>query len=80
MSYAFPPDIRQLINQSLATSIYQSEDHVLEAALHVLSDYHACISDVRQGMIDYEQGLGELLRDAVADVREQLESQKVTYA
>jgi hypothetical protein len=72
MSYHFPPDIQNLIDQSLATGMYASEEHVLEAALHVLSDYHATIADIRQGMIDYEQGLGEPMSQAFADVRSEL--------
>jgi hypothetical protein len=72
MSYAFPPEIRALIDQNLATGIYSSEEDVLQAALHVLSDYHATVADIRQGMIDYEQGRGEPLSQAMADIRRQL--------
>jgi Arc/MetJ-type ribon-helix-helix transcriptional regulator len=74
MSYAFPPQIQELIDQNLATGMYSSEDEVLEAALHTLSDYHATIADVRQGMIDYEQGRGEPLPQAMSDIRRQLGS------
>jgi hypothetical protein len=76
MSYAFPPEIQHLVDQSLATGVYSSENEVLQAALLVLSDYHATIADVRQGMVDYEQGLGEPLTEAVADIRRQLGSQQ----
>jgi Arc/MetJ-type ribon-helix-helix transcriptional regulator len=74
MSYAFPPDIKQLIDQNMATGIYSSEEDVLQAALHALSDYHATIADIRQGMSDHAQGLGEPLSAAMADVRKQLSS------
>ena len=74
MSYAFPPEIKNLINQNMATGLYSSEDQVLQAALHVLSDYHATIVDIRQGMSDYEQGRGEPLSQVVADIRQQLGS------
>jgi hypothetical protein len=74
MSYAFPPEIRQLIDQSLATGVYSSEEDVLQAALHVLGDYHATISDICQGMSDYDAGRGEPLSAAIADVRHQLSS------
>ena len=74
MPYAFPPEIKQLIDQNMATGAYASEEHVLQAALHALSDYHATIADIRQGMIDYEQGHGEPLSQALADVRQQLGS------
>ena len=74
MSYSFPPAIRELIAQNLATGMYASEDDVLAAALHALSDYHETIADIRQGMIDYEKGLGKPLHEAMADVRRQLSS------
>ena len=76
MSYAFPPEIKQLIDQNMATGIYASEEDVLQAALHVLSDYHATVADIRQGMIDYEQGRGEPLAEAMADIRRQLDSRR----
>jgi predicted transcriptional regulator len=72
MSYAFPPAIKQLLDQNMATGMYQSEDDVLQAALHVLSDYNATVADIRQGMIDYEHGRGQPLSEAMADIRQQL--------
>jgi predicted transcriptional regulator len=74
MSYAFPAEIKQLIDQNLATGLYTSEEHVLQAALHVLSDYNATVADIRQGMVDYEQGRGVPLAEAMADIRGQLGS------
>jgi hypothetical protein len=74
MSYGLPPVIQNLIDQNLATGKYSSEEHVLEAALHVLSDYHATVVDIHQGMSDYEQGLGEPLSEAMSDVRRKLSS------
>jgi predicted transcriptional regulator len=74
MSYGFPPEIKQLIDQNLSTGMYSSEEHVLQAALHVLSDYHATVADIRQGMSDYEQGLAEPLSQAMADIRQQMGS------
>jgi Arc/MetJ-type ribon-helix-helix transcriptional regulator len=72
MSYPFPPEIKQLIDQNLATGMYASEEEVLHAALNVLSDYNATLADIRQGRLDYEQGRGEPLADAMADIRQQL--------
>ncbi len=74
MAYAFPPDIKQLIDRNMATGMYSSEDDVLQAALHVLSDYNATVADIRQGMTDYEQGRGEPLSEAMSDIRRQLGS------
>ncbi len=72
MPYEFPPDIRTLIDQYMATGEYASEDQVLQAALHVLSDYHATVADIRAGMEDYTQGRAEPLSQAMEDVRKQL--------
>jgi Arc/MetJ-type ribon-helix-helix transcriptional regulator len=74
MSYAFPPGIRALIDQNMATGIYATEEDVLQAALHALSDYQATIGDIRQGLIDYDEGRGEPLSQAMADIRQQLGS------
>jgi Arc/MetJ-type ribon-helix-helix transcriptional regulator len=74
VTYIFSPEIRHLIDQNMATGLYSSDDDVLQAALHALSDYHATVADVRQGMIDYEQGRGEPLSEAIADIRRQLGS------
>jgi Arc/MetJ-type ribon-helix-helix transcriptional regulator len=72
MSYEFPPDIKLLIDQQMATGMYASEDQVLQAALSVLSDYHATVAEVRQGRNEYEQGLAEPLSQAMGDLRQQL--------
>jgi hypothetical protein len=72
MSYAFPPEIKQLIDQNMATGLYSSEEDLLQAALHVLSNYNATVADSRQGMADYEQGRGVPLAEAMADIRRQL--------
>lgn len=74
MSYVFPTEIRQLIDQNLATGAYSSDEDVLQAALRVLSDYHTTISDIRQGVVDYSSGRGQPLAEAVTDIRRQLDS------
>jgi Arc/MetJ-type ribon-helix-helix transcriptional regulator len=72
MSYAFPPEIKRLVDQNLATGLYDSEDEVLQAALHVLSDYHATIADIREGIVDYQNGRAQPLSEALADIRSEL--------
>lgn len=74
MSYNFPPEIKSLVDQNMAIGSYASEDHLLAAALHVLSDYHATVADVRQGISEYEHGEAEPLSAALTDIREQLRS------
>jgi hypothetical protein len=75
MSNDFPPEIKQLIDQNMATGMYGSENEVLQAALHVLSDYNDTVADVRQGVSDYEQGLGVPMQQVFQDVRRQLGSE-----
>lgn len=58
----------------MATGRYSSEEHVLEAALHVLSDYNATVAEIRQGVSDYDQGLGEPLSQTMAEIRQRLNS------
>ena len=72
MSYAFPPEIKHLIDESMATGMYTSEEDVLQAALHVLSDYNATVADIRQGISDHEHGDGQPLSEAIANIRRQL--------
>jgi Arc/MetJ-type ribon-helix-helix transcriptional regulator len=72
MSYAFPSEIKQLVDQNLATGLYDSEDDVLQTALHVLSDYHATIADIRDGIIDYQNGRAQPLSEAMAEIRSKL--------
>ncbi len=38
MSYTFPPELRQLVQQGLATGLYPSEDAMLVEALQVLRE------------------------------------------
>ena len=76
MSYEFPPEIQNLINQNMASGAYSSENHVLQTALHVLSDYHATIADIRQGISEFEDGKAEPLAQAMDDIRRQLSAQQ----
>jgi len=74
MPYAFAPEIKHLVDQSLSSGEYASEDEVLRAALHALGDYHATIADIRQGQADHQQGRGESVTAAVADIRHHLQA------
>jgi hypothetical protein len=51
-----------------------SEDDNLEPNIFVDVEYQSTIADVHQGMIDYEQGRGEPLSEAMADIKGQLRS------
>jgi Arc/MetJ-type ribon-helix-helix transcriptional regulator len=72
MQPAFSPEIQRMIDENLSTGFYASPEEVIHAALHALSAYHATIADVRQGLIDYGQGAGQPLSEAVADIRREL--------
>jgi Arc/MetJ-type ribon-helix-helix transcriptional regulator len=74
MSYAFSPEIQQLIDVNLASGRYGSEAEVLKAALHALSDHQSTLDDIRQGRLDYEQGYGEPLATAMSGIGQSLEA------
>jgi predicted transcriptional regulator len=76
MSFVFSPEIKRLIDQNMATGLYSSEEDVLQTALHVLNDYHATIADIRLGLVDYENGRGQSLSEAMADIRKELGAQQ----
>jgi hypothetical protein len=72
MSYNFPPEIKSLVDQNMAQGLYDSEDHLLQTALHVLSDYHATVADIRQGITDFEAGNFQDISAAFSDIRTEL--------
>jgi Arc/MetJ-type ribon-helix-helix transcriptional regulator len=72
----YSPEIQRMIDENLSTGFYSSPEEVIHAALHALSTYHATIADVRQGLIDYDQGTGQPLSEAMADVRRELGAQQ----
>jgi hypothetical protein len=72
MSYNFPPEIKSLVDQNMALGMYPTEDHLLQAALHVLSDYHATVADVRQGVADFEHGHFQDISETFGEIRTQL--------
>ena len=74
MAYNFRPQIQSLVDENMALGGYRCEDHLLEAALHVLSDYHASVKDIGQGIMDYQQDKVEPIDAALEDVRKQLRS------
>ncbi len=76
MSNKFPPEIQNLIDQYMASGAYSSENHFLQTALHVLSDYQATITDIRQGISEFEDGKAEPLSQAMDDIRRQLSAQQ----
>lgn len=40
MSYAFPPDLNRLVQQKMASGVYESENELLVDAIHALDELH----------------------------------------
>jgi predicted transcriptional regulator len=69
MAYAFPPDLRQLIHEQLATGQYVSEDDVLRDALTALKWRSAEIAAIAEGIEDMEAGRYRSVDEVDADLR-----------
>jgi len=61
MSYQFPPDVEQLVQEQMAASGYRSEDDVLRDALRVFRELKArhdrLVADIAVGIAQANQGL-----------------------
>lgn len=68
MSYAFPPDLEQLVNLQLTSGNYHSEDDVLRAALRALQDRQSDLAAITAGYADLEAGRVRPFEDAAADI------------
>jgi hypothetical protein len=58
MIYPFPTDVAQLVQQFLSTGQFADEDDVLRGALTALVHQQEDVEAVRQGIAEYEAGLG----------------------
>lgn len=56
MSYPFPPDVGQRVNNQLAKGSYQSEDEVLRAAMAALEREHDDLAAISAGIEDVKAG------------------------
>jgi len=56
MTYAFPPDVEQLIAGRMATGGYSTEDDVLRDALRALAEEEADLTAVREAIAEYRAG------------------------
>jgi len=55
MTYAFPPDVEQLIAGRMAAGGYATEDDVLRDALRALADEED-LAAVREAVVEYRAG------------------------
>jgi Arc/MetJ-type ribon-helix-helix transcriptional regulator len=70
MAYEFPPDVRRLIGQRMASGHYASEDELLREALHALGDDDADLEAIREAVSDMDAGdEGIPLDEAFANIR-----------
>lgn len=75
MSYSFPPDLQQFVNERLASGQYADEDELLRAAFRVLSEDEQEFLAVREAVDRFKQGEpGTPLDEAINRVRLQVEA------
>jgi putative addiction module CopG family antidote len=70
MSYAFPPDLRELVAARLANGKYSTEDELLRDALRALNEEDEDLAAVREAIADWQAGdQGTPLGEAFDEVR-----------
>ncbi|HEY5316142.1 MAG TPA: type II toxin-antitoxin system ParD family antitoxin [Pirellulales bacterium] len=70
MSYAFPPDLHQLVEARLASGLYATEDEVLRDALRALAEEDEDLIAVREAVAEWRAGdMGIPLAEALEQVR-----------
>ena len=70
MAYRFPPDLRSLVSEQMASGKYASEDELLRRALRALAEEEQDLDAVRESLAEWHAGdLGIPLSDAFDEVR-----------
>jgi putative addiction module CopG family antidote len=70
MTYAFPPDLRELVSEQMASGKYASEDELLRHALRALSEEEEDLAAVSVALADWQSGdKGVSLDEAFATIR-----------
>lgn len=72
MSYAFPPDVKRLVEEQLSTGQYNSEDDVLRNALQALKFRSVEVAAIAEGIADMEAGRFRSLDDVDAELSRKL--------
>jgi len=68
MAYPFPPDVKDLVNEHLATGQYGSEDDVLRDALKALKRRSRETAAIAEGIEDMQAGRFRSLDEVDADL------------
>ena len=69
MSYQFPPDVEQRIQEQIALGNYANEDDVLRDALEALDARNADLAAIRAGVEDMEAGRMRPIDEVAQDIR-----------
>jgi Arc/MetJ-type ribon-helix-helix transcriptional regulator len=56
MAYAFPPEVKRLVDQRMATGKYASEDDLLRDALEALSEESDELAAIQAGIDELDAG------------------------
>jgi predicted transcriptional regulator len=56
MTYPFPPELEQLVQEGLATGAYASENDLLLEAMRALRERDEAVAGIHEGLADLEQG------------------------
>ena len=71
MPYAFPPDLRAIVGEQMASGKYASEDELLRSALRALADEEQDLDAVRESLAEWRAGdEGVPLNEAFDAIRE----------
>lgn len=72
MSYPFPSDIEQLIDEQMASGNYGSTNDVLLHALRALKDFNDSVADIQEGIDDEAAGRVRPFHEVDAEIRQDL--------
>ena len=68
MTYAFPPDVEELVAGRMAAGGYATEDDVLRDALRALAEEEEDLAAVREAIAEYRAGDPGLPLDEAFDL------------
>ena len=68
MTYAFPPDVEELVASRMAAGGYATEDDVLRDALRALAEEEEDLAAVREAIAEYRAGDPGLPLDEAFDL------------
>lgn len=70
MAYAFPADVKDLVDEQIESGQYGSEDEVLRDALRALAEEQEDLAAVNEAIAEWRAGdSGVPLDDAIAAIR-----------